>query len=654
MTIIGGKLLEKDPSGRLLSRIGTVFLRTPGLVTKQGVHALQRMLWIDSLNAERAAAGMEPLSREEEDAELAQSVDLVFTDDCILIRPDPARMDLAFQADEVLQTMVSKRLIRFLNTHSGKVRNALRARGENWRMAREPISQEDISRLVSDSRTNLAGGLAVYYSRVTGTRYMTVEGMKGIFGLPPAEMRRVFCEAQAMLSSRNRTGRPELDIFPVTTPVDIKAAFKAIEPRRLSDAELKRALVGIDARWRATIPAELREESIENFSWRNEMCATLTRGPNDSSVDEDELIQGISPEFFRQIEWLPGVRINGCETVFDPLWEECDRTRAPELQAICDPRARNILFNVSRFLGDVEYVNIGRLTRSLARSPIEGSRRGNVYIVQFKPSGDEPEKVRIVRFQKWGVAEHLDEGKDLLSSILESEEYTDYIVDRRLMCMQLGMNLPRHLVFGNINERYSGGNQQYKGVSVRACYFARSYIPGTASDKIPPAKFRNPAFALGFARLMGAAAATDLVVGRRSTETKENLFDKNCEVLQFGADGLPARVVVTDHGGSCVNYIHSLEESVPPYANVVRRRKAFVADYKAFADEFVASFRRGIEGVQAKYRANRRAFDCLFSNRPYDMAGSGAYRWAKILERLDNADPARVAEALSRAISSEE
>ena len=121
--------MEKDPSGRLLSRIGTVFLRTPGLVTKQGVHALQRMVWIDSLNAERAAAGMEPLSREEEDAELAQSVDLVFTDDCVLIRPDPARMDLAFQADEVLQTMVSKRLVRFLNTHSAKVRNALRARG---------------------------------------------------------------------------------------------------------------------------------------------------------------------------------------------------------------------------------------------------------------------------------------------------------------------------------------------------------------------------------------------------------------------------------------------------------------------------------------------------------------------------------------------
>ena len=29
--------------------------------------------------------------------------------------------------------------------------------------------------------------------------------------------------------------------------------------------------------------------------------------------------------------------------------------------------------------------------------------------------------------QKWGVREHLDEGKGLLSAIIESEEYKEYI-----------------------------------------------------------------------------------------------------------------------------------------------------------------------------------------------------------------------------------
>ena len=651
MKIIGDRLLQKDSSGRLSSRIGTIFLRTPGLVTKQAVHAFQRMMWIDALNADRAAEGKPPLTPEEEAAEFAQSVDLVFNDEYVLIRPDPARMDLAFKADEELQKMVSKRFVRFLNTHAAKVRNALRERGENWRMAREPISQEDLSRLLADSKTAISGPSLFYYSRVTGTRYLTVEGLKDILSLPDGEMREAFVEMQNMMSRRNRIGQLELDVFPVTTPVEVKLAFKAVEPGRLGDTELRRALVGIDARWRDSVPPALRDESPGNFAWRNEMCRTLLKGPNDSGVDEGELIQGISPEFYRQIEWLPGVRINNGETVFDPLWEESDRTRSPELAAICDPRARNILFNVSRFLGDVEYVNIGRIARSLARSPIEGSRRGNVYIVQYKPKGGESEKVSIIRFQKWGVAEHLDEGKDLLSSILEADEYADYIVDRRLMCMQLGMNLPKHLAFGQITERYTGSNQQYRGTTVRAYYFARSYIPGVASDKIPPPRFRNPAFALGFARLMGEAAAVDLAIGRRSTETGENLFDKNCEVLQFAPDGLPSRIVVTDHGGSCVNYLHTLEESVPPYANVVRRRKDFVADAAAFADAFVSSFKRSLANIQSRYRTNRRAFDCLFANRPYDAAGSGAYRWSRILERIDGADPERVAAVLEQTIS---
>ena len=136
MKIIGDRIFAKDADGRLLSRIGTMFFRTPGLVTRKGVHAMQRVMWLDELSKEK------PLTPAEEDAEIAESVDLIFTDELVLIRPNPDRMDLAFRADEELQKMVSKRAIRFLNTNSAKVRAALRERGENWRMARQPISQD--------------------------------------------------------------------------------------------------------------------------------------------------------------------------------------------------------------------------------------------------------------------------------------------------------------------------------------------------------------------------------------------------------------------------------------------------------------------------------------------------------------------------------
>ena len=32
------------------------------------------------------------------------------------------------------------------------------------------------------------------------------------------------------------------------------------------------------------------------------MCQTLTRGPNETAAVEQELVAGISPEFYRQIE----------------------------------------------------------------------------------------------------------------------------------------------------------------------------------------------------------------------------------------------------------------------------------------------------------------------------------------------------------------
>ena len=54
-----------------------------------------------------------------------------------------------------------------------------------------------------------------------------------------------------------------------------------------------------------------------------------------------------------------------------------------------------------------------------------------------------------MRLLKWGVWEHLDEGKELLASIEESDDYTDYWLDRRLGCRQLGMNLASRVSCGD-------------------------------------------------------------------------------------------------------------------------------------------------------------------------------------------------------------
>ena len=637
MKILGERIFAKDAEGRPVSRIGTMFFKTPGLVTKATVHAMQRMMWLDEVNAGRAAEGLPPMTPEEEDDELSQSVDLIFTDDTVLIRPDPERMDLAIRADEALRTMVSKRQIRYLNTHSVKVRSALCERGENWRMARHPISQDDMTALIDRSRVAIACLPVYFYNGATGTRFITAGGYAEVAKLPDAEYRRQVKEVVDGLNKRNRLGQPEVDIFPATTPIEVKKALKGLAVDELSDPELRRAVDKISTDWRVSLPAELREESTANYDWRNAMCQTITRQPNETAADERELVSGIAAEFYRQIEWLPGARIDDGEVIFDEIYDEAARTQDPELLALCDSRAKALIFNLTRVFGAIDFINIGRIARSLARRPTR-RRRGSVYIIQYRDTGSAKAKMMMLRFQKWGVAERLDEGKDLMQSMLESDEYSDYILDRRLMCRQLGMNLPKRIGFGHFTEKYHGHNQ-YNGITVRTACLVRPYVRGTATDKIPHARYRNPAFALRFAKLLGEAAAVDMIVGRRSSETNELLFDHNYEMLKCGADGLPESIKVTDHAGSFVNYEKELDEFVCDYAEAALSRRDLVPDFAAFASTYAAALAGKVAEVQSSYRARRPAFDGLFADRPFDTNGSGAYRWSRALARLDRADP---------------
>ena len=654
MKLLGDPIFSKDADGLLKSRSGSIFISQdyPGLVTVPGTHAMQRQAWVGEVNRVRLESGASPLTAVEIGNLLESSVDLVFLDNVVLIRPDPNRMDLAFLADEELQKLVSKRQIRFLNTHAKRVRDALRKRGENWRMARDVKTREAVDAQILRGRSALQNEPIYYYNGHTGTRYLTVGTYTRVSALSDEAFRAQIEEIVSGLNSRTRLGMPAIDLFPTTLNPDIRKRFSDLDVKALSDAKLREAVDGIEQAWRMEMPLELRDENpVSNLVWKAELGEVLSRKAFVTDVGDRDLIQGISPEFYRNIEWLPGCRVDNGKLIFDPIYDEYNRTQDPALAELCDLRVRSIIFNLLRLFGSVEYVNVGRIPRSLARTPVLGEHRTGVYIVQYKEISEPISRVFILRFQKWGIAEHLDEGKDMLSAIIEADTYSDYIMDRRLACRQLGMNLPKQVGLGQFTEKYNGNNL-YNGTTIRAYYYVRQYVPGVASDKILPERFHNPAFSLKFAELMGAAAALDLVVGRRATETNEPIFDRNYEVLQIDPKGLPVRLIVTDHAGSFVDYTTPLEQGVASYANVVLRREKFVPDFAEFAKAYVAAFERRLEEVQSAYRERKAAFDDLFMGRPYDRAGSGAYRWACVLKRLDGCNPHTVAEALKKAIQS--
>ena len=102
----------------------------------------------------------------------------------------------------------------------------------------------------------------------------------------------------------------------------------------------------------------------------------------------------------------------------------------------------------------------------------------------------EPGPVRrFLRLQKWGLWEHLDEGKELLQAMQENDEYTDYCLDRRLGCKQLGMNLSHRVIMRRLNESYQGANARFRGERIRTTYFEREYVPGIATDKLPADRY---------------------------------------------------------------------------------------------------------------------------------------------------------------------
>jgi hypothetical protein len=65
-----------------------------------------------------------------------------------------------------------------------------------------------------------------------------------------------------------------------------------------------------------------------------------------------------------------------------------------------------------------------------------------------------------------------------------------------------------------LTEEYRGNQARYHGTIIWSTYFHRDYICGIATDKLPLYRFHDTAFAMAFARLMGQAAASNMIVGR--------------------------------------------------------------------------------------------------------------------------------------------
>lgn len=642
LRIIGESPLRRTGSNAPPVRIGTIFPRTGALVTLPGIHATQRMAYVEHLNAQRQQAGRPPLTDVEMAAEWAQSVDLIMEGDHILIRPDSDNMPLAFEADELLQELVSKQRVRYLMLSDVRVRQAIKERGECWRINPLPQTAAEMAQMIQNSRMSVGTAVVYFYNHNTGTKHLTVQELTRLGTLPPPELARALQEILTLLPKHNRLYNPEVDFF--GTADFEPGALPAADLTSCDTAAVHRFYEDLLARLRAAVPPDLHADNVDNVVWRNQMFAALV-GKRDQSPPE-EILLGLSPEFFMQIEWLPGARILHGELIFDSVFDEFEeRPNDPELRALCDERAKGFIFNLLREFTDIEHINVGRVVTSLSRRGAFAGRRG-VFIIEMKHAGTEKPIVRILRMQKWGIWEHLDENKDLCWSIMEAEDYTEYILDRRLGCCQLGMNLPTQMTTHKIVERYQGSNGHYFGRLIWATYFEREYIRGVASDKILPSRYLSAEYSLRLARLLGQAAASNIIVGRMTLDTQQVLFDDGDEVIIENKDGMPVELIVADHTGTFTDFKTDLIQFVANYAKPVNRRLAYLANPREFAEVYLRSFLARFQEIQDEFRMRKRAFQTLFKLLHREEPGSFGFRWEHVLTRLDRTD----AVALTNAV----
>ena len=649
MKLIGPPVLACDATGNLKSGIGTVFLKTPGVVTTGAMHILQRKTWIDTLNQERMSEGRAPLTAEEELDEMDLSVDLLFDNEqkVIQIRPDPNEMDMAFLADEMLQELVSKHKIVYLNIDTPRVRNKLMKKGEYWRMSQLSFDPVKMNLLLSSSRVSISNFPLYFYNKNTGTRFLTLNVFKNIGVMNDSDFRAQLLEIATNIKKTNYHGRPEIDIFPLNCKFT-RDSFSNINSDLSTEAlrkEFEQLLTAFDS----AVPNSLKTEAVENLEWRNLLFETITKSRKSDSTCE--MLLNLSPVFYKQIQWLPGANITeDNELIFDKVFDEAkNNPDNTELTKICDLRAKEFVLNYLRQFRNMEYINIGRISRSLSKTRAANTKvRSNVYIVHFKSKDKPGTSLRIIRFQKWCVYEHLEQGKSLIDAIMQAVNYTDYIFNRRLACTQLGMRLTKKFIMGQIRETYLGGNPDPEayGKRIWVVYFERDYVNGVATDKIPSKHYESKQFCTQLATLLGKAAATNIIIGRAS-RSGIPMFDDGDEVIELNEEtGLPIELIVSDHTGTFHNYKNSLFENTSVYAAHIMKHVSKIENPEAFIEVFLSAFKARFEWTQDEYNKRKRAFDRLFIDMPMDSAGSLAYRWELVLQRIKTTNADNLTDAI--------
>ena len=568
----------------------------------------------------------------------ADAVALIVRDPVVLIRCDPARMDRCFAADEMLQRLLPKDRIQFIGVHLVEVREQVRRRGESWRISPQPRSEEEIVREIRLSRVQVGTGAVYYQNAPTGGRYLTYGEFSRIRPLmrrDPAEALARLREIVELTGMLNRQGVRELRFFlPPACPLDARGLPAVIEALERAEAagmaareasEAERLFEDVADAFARAAGFELREDDESSLAWRTTMFCRLF------DIDEttlEEYALGLSPEFRLNVQWLPGANFDGepaSEGIAKQVFEES-----------AEPRTRHLINHFLKTWPGVVAVNVGRVTSAQTARDRSGEQR-EVFLIVLEDAVRAARPFGWVRMIKWDVRHRLDRGVSPEQAIGETVEYRNYISDRLRAITALGMAIPSFSEI-QLEEEVVGRP------SVPVFFFHREYVPGTATDKILPARYGRPGFLPRLTRFLGTAAGESLVIGRASPRDGRLYFDDGDEMVQFNAAGLPERLYIAETTGSFADWTTTLDAKLPQCLAKVRRHLERArtqgrpeSEIAAAVEAFAAGLADEIERMQSLLRDPAVGLRSLFADRTPEPKGI-RIRWDGILDRLERAD----------------
>ena len=634
VTILGPDLFSRDGNGMLLTPIASVFPEFGIVVTVQGIHAMHAEIAAEFL--ESGAAGGGPIP-DLLDRVYCGAVALLTREGSVLIRSEPENMDGVFQADELLQRILSKECIQFTGIQLEAVRERLRRQGESWRISPTPRSVAEIVEYIRGSRVRVSTGATYYYNAPRGGRFLTYEEFMHIRPLIRAGREEALArlkEIHQLNRMTNNQGARELSFFlPVGRKLSsdplkeiIRVLEKAGEDEDLKEAE--RLFDEFASAFAEEAGPELIVDGEGGVAWRTSMFCRLF------DIYEkimEEWALGLSPEFHLNVQWLPGARLSGNEIHFD---------------AHATPRVRNLIAHFWRTSPGVTSINVGLIESSQTNRERADENREIYLVVLGRADGSEV--IRHLRMVKWDVMHRVARGVPQSQAISETIQYRQYVYDRLRAASELGIPIPSFNEIRFVEDAPGLG-------PIPVFFFDRQYFPGLATDKIPLARYAEPEFIVRLARFLGEAAAVGLSLGRASPITGHVFYDDGDEVLQLGPDNLPERLIMVETTGSFTDWSTPMVKMLPhclehlaEHLKKARAKKVQRRHIKEALNAFQEALNYEINRLKRLLRDNAARLYSLFDDRTLEPGGIRA-RWEGVLRRLEMVDIGELSRVIAEA-----